>query len=452
MSFKLTAKQQEALLVLGSSAPDVLLEGGSRSGKTLLVLRAIALRAIAAKKSRHAVLREHFNHVKTAIVFDTWPKMIELCFPDLKSFLDKSLDRTDWYVTFPNGSEVWFGGLDDKDRTEKILGKEYATIFLNEVPQISWSSRNIAVTRLAQKCTWMDATGVERALRLKAYYDSNPPSKGHWSYQVFHEKKDPDTKRAILSPESYAAFLINPADNRENLPEEYLARLQGLSARMRARFWEGKYAEVAPGALWTIESLDKTRITEGELPEMVRVVVGVDPSGASDDEQENNDAIGIVVAGLGTDGKAYLLEDLTKKVGPATWGKIAVNAYERHAANSIIAEKNFGGEMVRFVIKTAGPNVPCKVITASRGKVPRADPVAALHENGKICLVGSFPDLEDELQAFTTTGYIGEKSPNRADAFVWAMSELFPGLVKEQKPVKKQTVVRQYQDSAGWMA
>jgi len=447
VSFKLTLKQQDALTVLGSSAADILLEGGSRSGKTFLICRTIALRAIAAKRSRHVVLREHFNHVKTAIALDTWPKMMELCFPGIHA----PPDRTDWYVTFPNGSEVWFGGLDDKDRTEKILGKEYASIFLNECSQISWGSRNIAVTRLAQKCHWTDEAGATRELRLKAFYDCNPPSKAHWSYKVFHAKKDPDSNRAIADPQSYTSFRINPEDNKDNLPDEYLKRLHGLSARMRARFLEGKYAEVAPGALWTIETIDKTRITEGELPEMTRVVVAVDPSGASDDENESNDAIGIVVAGLGTDGKAYLLEDLTKKVGPATWGKIAVNAYERHQANTIVAEKNFGGEMVRFVIKTAGPNVPCKVITASRGKVARADPISALHEQGKICLVGYYPDLEDELQAFTTTGYTGEKSPNRADAFVWSMSELFPGLVKEEKKSEEKSVRQQPTGAQGWM-
>lgn len=448
MSFKLTEKQEEALILLGSSATDILLEGGSRSGKTLLICRTIALRALAAKKSRHAVLREHFNHVKTAIVFDTWPKMMELCFPRIQA----PLDRTDWYVTFPNGSEVWFGGLDDKERSEKILGKEYATLFLNECSQISWNSRNIAKTRLAQKCVWKDEAGEERILRLKTFYDCNPPSKAHWSYKVFHGKKDPETNRHIDNPERYAAFMINPDDNRENLPAEYFDTLKSLSSRMRARFLEGKYSEIAPNALWAIETLDKSRITSGELPEMTRIVVAVDPSGASDDENEGNDPIGIVVAGLGTDGKAYLLEDLTKKVGPATWGKIAANAYERHSANVVVAEKNFGGEMVRFVIKTANPRIPCKVITASRGKVARADPISALHEQGKICLVGHFPDLEDELQAFTTTGYTGEKSPNRADAFVWAMSELFPGLVKEEnKPEKKEEPAYRYSGPGSWM-
>lgn len=393
-------------------------------------------------------MREHFNHVKTAIVLDTWPKMMDLCFPGVQA----PLDRSDWFVEFPNGSEVWFGGLDDKDRTEKILGKEYATLFLNEISQLSWNSRNIAKTRLAQKCTWVDEKGVEQLLRLKSYYDCNPPSKAHWAYKVFHEKKDPETNRPLVNADRYRAFLINPEDNRENLPAEYFDTLNGLSSRMRARFLDGKYAEVAPNQLWAIETIDKYRVTDDEVPDFVRIIVAVDPSGASDSEHESNDPIGIIVAALGTDGKAYLLEDLTKKVGPATWGRIATSAFERHQANLIVAEKNFGGEMVRYVIQTARPNTPCKIISASRGKVARADPIAALHENGKIRFVGRFPELEDELQAFTTTGYIGERSPNRADAFVWAMSELFPGMVKA-KPAeaKKAAPVQRHSGPQGWM-
>ena len=386
--------------------------------------------------SRHVVLREHFNHVKTAVVLDTWPKMLSLCFPGL----DVKLDRTDWYALFPNGSEVWFGGLDDKARTEKILGKEYASIFFNEVSQISWSTRNIAMTRLAQRCPFKDSDGTEHFLRLKAYYDCNPPSKAHWSYKAFHEKKDPDTNQKHFNEDRFAFFQINPVHNAENLPAEYFDTLKSLSSRMRARFLEGKYAEVSPNSLWAIETIDKTRIMDGEVPEFTRIVVAIDPSGASDDEGENNDAIGIVVCALGTDGNGYLLEDLTKKCGPATWGKIATTAFERHQANSIVAEKNFGGEMVRFVLQTARPNTPCKLINASRGKIPRAEPIASLHENGKIRFVGSFPELEDELQAFTTSGYRGERSPNRADALIWGMSELFPGLVKpEEKHIARPT-------------
>ena len=130
--FALTAKQDEARDLFGSEAMYYLLYGGARSTKTFTLIRLVIVRALAAPGSRHAVLRFRFNHVKLSVILDTFPKVMELCFPDMTYVLSKS----DWYVTFPNGSEIWFGGLDDKERTEKILGNEYATIFLNECSQI----------------------------------------------------------------------------------------------------------------------------------------------------------------------------------------------------------------------------------------------------------------------------------------------------------------------------
>jgi phage terminase large subunit len=152
-------------------AKHVMLVGGSRSGKTFVALRALIIRATLAPKSRHVVLRFRFNHVKSSVILDTFPKVMALCFPQLTY----TLDKTDWYATLPNGSQIWFGGLDDKDRTEKILGQEYATIFFNECSQIPLSARNMAVTRLAQNCMAV-VGGQQRQMRLKAFYDCNPPS------------------------------------------------------------------------------------------------------------------------------------------------------------------------------------------------------------------------------------------------------------------------------------
>lgn len=144
--FKLTDKQEAAQKVLSGPATHGMLFGGSRSGKTFLHVRNVALRALKAKSSRHAILRFRFNHIKTSIILDTFPKVMKLCF----SGVEYQLNKTDWFATLPNGSEIWFGGLDDKERTEKILGQEYATLYLNECSQIPWGSVGIAITRLAQ--------------------------------------------------------------------------------------------------------------------------------------------------------------------------------------------------------------------------------------------------------------------------------------------------------------
>ena len=415
---------------------NILLYGGSRSTKTFTIIRNIVNRALMAPGSRHAILRFRFNHVKNSVILDTFPKVMELCFPGCQYNLNKS----DWYATLPNDSEIWFGGLDDKERTEKILGNEYVTIFLNECSQIYYTSYLILITRLAQKCYFV-RHGIEREMRLKMLFDENPPSQGHWTHKIFIEKKDPDTKRDILDADDYASLLINPADNADNLPETYLNNLNKLPKRQRDRFFLGLFGAANENALWTTEIIEKSKVSGDDVPVMVRIVVAVDPSGANDDENINNDDIGIIVVGLGTDGLAYMLEDCTIKAGPGTWGKVAASAYERHEADRMIGETNYGGAMVEFVIKTANPNISYKTVVASRSKMLRAEPVSALHETGKIKMVGDFPDLEDEMLASTTVGYTGARSPNRLDAFVFAVIELFPGLAKRDKPEYEPIVV-----------
>lgn len=429
MTFSLTEREQQARDLMGSGATHILLYGGSRSGKTFSILRAIASRAVQAPGSRHAVLRFRLNHLKASILEDTWPKMLSLCFPEQAFVLNKS----DFYGAFPNGSQVWFGGLDDKQRTEKILGQEYVSIFLNECSQIPWDSRNMALTRLAQAVD-RDVEGMPKEpLPRRMYYDENPPNKAHWSYKAFIQHRDPDNRTRKVVPEQYASMQMNPADNLANLGEGYLDTLAELPKRLQVRFLAGEFADANPNALFADTDLERWRVMDGELPDMQRVVVAVDPSGSDDEDNADNDEIGIVVCGLGTDGNGYVLEDLTIRCGPLKWGGIATAAYERHKADRIVAEKNYGGAMVEHVIQTARPHTPFTAVTASRGKVVRAEPISALCEKGKVRLVGDFPDLEHELSGFSTTGYTGDESPNRADAFIWGMSDLFPGIVRDAK-------------------
>ena len=152
-----------------------------------------------------------------------------------------------------------------------------------------------------------------------------------------------------------------------------------------------------------------------------------------------------MVVGLGLDGHAYVLEDASVKAPPATWGRVVVNAFDRHAADCVVAEVNYGGAMVEAVIKTAAASaklrVPFKEVKASRGKVVRAEPIAALYEDGKIHHVGAFPALEDEMVSFTTAGYMGDGSPDRTDALIWALTELFPRVVVSDEKVEPVEVI-----------
>lgn len=446
LEFALTERQQQAQEILNGDATHIMLAGGSRSGKTFLTVRKIVQRALKAPNSRHAILRFRLGHVKQSIVYDTFPTVMRKCFPDI----DYDLNKGDLFATFPGGAEIWFGGLDDKERVEKILGNEYASIFLNECSQISYNSRNMAVTRLAQK---VEDRATGRALKLKMYYDENPPDKGHWTYKMFKLMEDPESRQG-LDRNDYAFFQINPGDNQANLSESYIKTLQALPERLRKRFLYGEFRDTSPNALFQDEWIERWRLIDQEIPDMLRIVVAVDPSGADDDDNIDNDEIGIVVCGLGIDGNGYVLEDLTCKAGPQTWGKVATMAFDRHSADRIVAEVNYGGAMVGNVIRTARPRTPFRPVNASRGKVVRAEPISSLMEAGKIRMAGIFRELEDELCAFTTHGYMGENSPNRADAMIWAFTDLFPELVKSEEAPKPQQSIYAARNRAGpnsWM-
>jgi phage terminase large subunit-like protein len=346
---------------------------------------------------------------------------MRLCFPGVQY----EEHRLDGYFSFENGSQFWIGGLDDKERVEKILGQEYATIFLNECSQIPYASVLIARTRLAQNI---------EGLNLRMYYDLNPPGKLHWSNWEFGQKKSPLSKQPLPDPENYARMQINPEHNRKYLAPEYIKMLDNMPEKQRRRFSLGEYIEEVDGALWTYDRLDAVRIEREEMPPMQRIVVSVDPSGAAGNEDTRSDEIGINVSGKDYAGRAYVLEDLTCKLGPAGWARVAVNAFDRWMADCIIAERNFGGAMVESTIRNVRSTLPVKLISASRGKAVRAEPISALYDErvDMVRHVGRFPDLEDQLCSFSGAGYFGEKSPDRADAAIWALSELMLGSGKAQ--------------------
>lgn len=213
--------------------------------------------------------------------------------------------------------------------------------------------------------------------------------------------------------------------SRENpyISEQALSELTGdMTALTIRQEIDAEDMEDAPGALWTRELIERTRVTR--MPELLRVVVGVDPPGGATE-------CGIVTAGRGVDGDLYVFADHSLQAGPAQWGSAVVSAYLQSRADRVLGEKNFGGDMVEHTIRTVrdgqdkavGQRVAYANVTASRGKQVRAEPVAALWEQGHAHIVGSWPQLEDEC----CTWQPGMPSPNRMDAMVWAASELMLG-------------------------
>jgi len=226
-------------------------------------------------------------------------------------------------------------------------------------------------------------------------------------------------------------------DNRSNLAPSFFDQIvkRYSGTRIGRQEISGEILDDVPGAIFTRAMLDAAKVQN--KPDMQRVVVAVDPSGTSGDDE--GDSVGIVVAGLGVDGLGYVLADRTCRLGPAGWGRRVVDAYHEFQADRIVAERNYGGAMVEAVIRTADRSVSYRDVFASRGKVQRAEPVAALFEQNRVKLIGSFPDLEDELCSFTNEGYVGDGSPNRGDAAVWAITDL---MVQKSAPVAASGVSR----------
>lgn len=199
--------------------------------------------------------------------------------------------------------------------------------------------------------------------------------------------------------------------------------MQYAGSRLGRQELDGEMLDEVEGALWTRDLLDACRA--GELPELVRRIIGVDPPAGI-----GGDSCGIVAAALGRDGKAYVLEDASVHgVSPERWAHAVAACAARHDADRVVAEKNQGGAMVKSVLLGADNNLPVTLVHASQGKAARAEPVSLLYEAGKVRHAGAFPALEDELCGLVMGGgYEGPgRSPDRADALVWALHELMLG-------------------------
>ncbi len=407
--FSYTAAQKEALKLLASPAHHIMLFGGSRSGKSFVLCCALAARALRCPGSRHAVIRRHCRSCRNSIGSDTMPKVLEARFG---SRIRWDYNRTEGLFRFANGAEIWLIGLDDAERADKILGKEFATIYFNECSELEYSGVQTALTRLAQNVP---------PLTNKAFYDCNPPGKNHWTYQVFMAKCDPLDRLPLLHPEDYAVMRINPAANRENLPPDYIENtLASLPRKQRKRFLEGKWLDENENALWKMSVIDRARVRF--VPELLRIVIGVDPAVSSG---EKSDLTGIVAAALGDDGEYYVLCDRSMRGTPLEWARKTDAIYRELNADLVVGEVNNGGELVGALLGRVNHALPFKAVRASRGKIVRAEPVAALYERGIVHHAGSFPELEEQMCSYTAAS--GEKSPDRMDALVWALTELSAG-------------------------
>jgi len=227
-------------------------------------------------------------------------------------------------------------------------------------------------------------------------------------------------------------------DNRANLAKNFFETIvkHYEGTRLGRQELNAELVDDIAGALWTRAILDQSRIAgRNPLPPMQRIVVGIDPAAKASAEGDRTSETGIVVAGLGEDGRGYVLDDLSCRLSPRGWAAKAVAAFDRYRADALVVEINQGGAMVETVLRAERAGLPLRQVRASRGKTTRAEPIAALYEQGRVSHAGAFPALEDQMVLFTPFGIEGGGAADRVDALVWAMADLFPRMVKPQHDV-----------------
>ena len=233
--------------------------------------------------------------------------------------------------------------------------------------------------------------------------------------------------RALIADPTALVTRGSTYENRANLAPAFLDQIirKYEGTRLGRQELEAELLDDVPGALWTRGIIEAARAQAA--PPLARVVVAIDPAATSTAEA---DETGIIVAGKDEQGQGWVLADMSGRYPPTEWAKTAIAAYRAHRADRVVAEVNHGGEMVEATLRAIDSNVPFSAVRASRGKVTRAEPVAALYEQGRVHHVGSFPQLEDQMCDFVPTGYddVGLRSPrhspDRVDALVWSLTNL----------------------------
>jgi PBSX family phage terminase large subunit len=264
----------------------------------------------------------------------------------------------------------------------------------------------------------------------------NPSYKSHWIY-----------KRWVAKPKADCTYIHTTyLHNRQNLSKSFLEAAERTKSENLHRYnhlFLGEWLDDAEGMLWNREIINRSRVTVS--PRLVRIIVAIDPAASSN---MDSDETGIVVCGIDANKNGYLIEDLSGKYTPNQWGSLASQTAERVQADCIVAEKNQGGDMVTAVIRQYNQNTRVKLVTATKGKYVRAEPIYSMYEQGRIYHLGEFPILENQMITFDPDK---GKSPDRVDALVWGFTELLGDTDQDYKSkthgqIKKKTKYDFYKD------
>lgn len=414
----------------------ILVFGATGGGKTFVIAKNILDRAENAPGSRHLVLRSTSVDCRSMVFNQTFKDVINAKYanPSLGTTSAWDYMRETGAITIdpmaiklPNGAQIDFKGLDNNN-VDRVLGSDYATIFISEVSTIDdYTLISTLETRLRQRVM----TTNDKPMRMKFIMDCNPPSKRHWTYATFYEGLNYDTRQKHDDPHAYQAYKIQSEANKENLADGYIERLTGSYKGdyvRRKRFLEGMWYDEVENPLFSGNDIQRYRLPPVAPADIdgcgfKRIVVAVDPATTS---HKGSDETGIIVAAEDEDEEYHVLADLSGKYQPAQWGQVAADAAELWKADEIIAERNQGGDMVYSTIRTIDANVRITTIHASRGKDIRAGASSTAYSQGRVHHRGVFQELEDQLVEFEV-GFNRKKkgySPDRLDALVHGLNSL----------------------------
>ncbi|MGR3572458.1 DNA-packaging protein [Brevirhabdus sp.] len=369
--------------------------GKTRAGAEWVRAQVEGPTPLAAGDARRvALVGETLDQARDVMVFGD-SGLLACAPPDRRPVWQATRRRLVW----PNGAVAQiFSALDP----EALRGPQFDAAWADELAK--WKKAEEA---------WMQLRfGLRLGARPRAVVTTTPRSKR--------------LLRELLEQPGTVMTGAPTRANRAHLAESFLAEVERRygGTRIGQQELEGLLLDDLDGALWSMDALEKERL---EMPpRLSRIVVGVDPPVTA---RTGSDECGIVVAGAVTNGppqdwRAVVLEDASMRGTPTAWAEAAVEAFHRHGADRLVAEVNQGGDLVEQVIRQRDAMIPYRAVRAAKSKVARAEPVAALYEQGRVAHLRGLIRLEDQMSRMTTAGYEGQGSPDRVDALVWALHDL----------------------------
>jgi phage terminase large subunit-like protein len=365
--------------------------GKTRAGAEWVRAMALGIKPIATEPAKRiALVGETLGDVRRTMI-EGISGLLEIHPPEERPLFEPSKRR----ITWPNGSIAEMYSAEDP---QSLRGPQFMAAWCDEI------------------CKWPHATETWDMLQFALRLGEAPRQ------VVTTTPRSTTLLKAIIANDKTVIQRSRTQDNSANLSASFLKTVEEKygGTRLGRQELDGELIEDREDALWQRDQIEKLRIRK--TPELERIVVAIDPPVTSG---EKADLCGIVAAGINHEGQGFILKDKSvKRATPLKWAQIAVDLFHDMQADRIVAEVNQGGDLVETIMRQIDETVPIRKVHASRGKYLRAEPVAALYEQGRISHVGCYEELEDQMCDFGPGGLSNGKSPDRLDALVWAMTDL----------------------------